>query len=348
MSSAANPLSEGDIAASNVLPAFETSLRFGASEAELAAALGWRRELLVQPDAAVSGASTYRHMELMFERPAYPAFVIAAARAHDAASLGIVGLACKTMPTVADAMACHARFQRLVNRTATYASALEADGLHVVEHRPDPSRGSVLVSDYAMLVAVRLIAVMAGAPVPVRAMFSRRTQMSSDEREVYERELAAPVHLGATRAALVLAPELLRQPVPKADAELERYFREILERALPRAVDEPPLLAAVRRHVRASVRERHPTLDDVAAALAIGARTLQRRLGALGTSYQQVLDETLAGLAEGYLRQPELTLAEIAWLLGYVEQASFFRAFRRWTGSTPDAFRRRASASASG
>ncbi len=93
MSAAANPLSDGDIEATNVRPAFEASLAFGATEAELASALGWRRDALSQPDARVSGASTYAHMEMMFARPRFAEFVLAAVRAHDVSSLGVVGLA---------------------------------------------------------------------------------------------------------------------------------------------------------------------------------------------------------------------------------------------------------------
>jgi AraC-like DNA-binding protein len=341
MSADANPLSRGDISATNVLPAFETSLRFGATERELEVALGWRGEALRRPDARVPGTSTYRHMELMFGKPDYAEFVTAAARAHDAASLGLVGLACKTMPNVGAAMACHARFQRLTNRTATYETALESDGVHLLERRDDPREGSMLISDYTMLVAARLLSLLSGARVPVRAMYSRRREVPADERAIYEREIDAPLHVGARHAELVIEPAYLQLPVQKADAELERYFRDVLERALPAAADEPEVLLAVRGALRERLRDGHPTLDDVARTLGVGSRTLQRRLGALGTTYQRVLDETLKAMAEGYLKEPQVTLAEIAWLLGYVEQASFFRAFRRWYAMTPDEFRRR-------
>ncbi len=341
MSPPANPLSDGDIAASNVLPAFETSLHFGATERELEAELGWTRDALTQVDAVVSGASTHRHMELMFEKPRYVEFVLAAARAHDAGSLGLVGLACKTLPDVASAMACHARFQRLTNRSATYETHFESDSVHLREHREDPRTGSLLISEYTMLVVVRLLSLLTESPVPVRAMHVRRPSLTTHERVAYERELGARVHTGAQHAALILDPGFLRAPVAKADAELERYFRSVLERSLPAPVAEAPLLSSVRAVVRERLRDGHPTLEDVANALRVGSRTLQRRLREVGTSYQQLLDDTLKSLAEGYLRQPQLSLAEVAWLLGYVEQASFFRAFRRWHDMTPQAFRRR-------
>lgn len=89
-------LSIDDIMATNVRPAFEASLAIGVSEAELERALGWSREALAQEDAIVSAQSTYRHMELMYQRTDYPRFVLDAAQRYSMSSMGVVGLASKT------------------------------------------------------------------------------------------------------------------------------------------------------------------------------------------------------------------------------------------------------------
>lgn len=340
MSGSANPLSEGDIAATNVLPAYETSLVFGATEAELERALGWRRAELNRPDATVSGASTARHLELMFRKPGYADFIVAAADAHDARSLGVVGLACKTMPSVGLALACHARFQRLTNRTATYETTLDDDGLHLHELRPDGSDGGLLLSDYTLLVAHRLLSLLAGVPVPLRGVTSRRATLPASERRAYERVFGVPVKEGGARAVLTLDPSFLALPVPRADPELEAYFRDLLERSLPVDPAVPALLTSLRAAIRDRLRLGAPSLDDVASDLHVSERTLQRRLRELHTGFQEQVDETRKALAAVHLRRPELSLAEVAWLLGFAEQASFFRAFRRWFSQTPDAYRR--------
>jgi AraC-like DNA-binding protein len=71
-------------------------------------------------------------------------------------------------------------------------------------------------------------------------------------------------------------------------------------------------------------------------------RTLQRRLDARGLTWQQLLDQTRAGLAREYLRDRSLSLGDIALLLGFSEQSAFNRAYRRWTGTTPRRARARA------
>ncbi|MFG2311468.1 AraC family transcriptional regulator ligand-binding domain-containing protein [Streptomyces sp. NPDC048566] len=90
------------------------------------------------------------------------------------------------------------------------------------------------------------------------------------------------------------------------------------------------------------------TLADVAAGLATSPRTLQRRLGAEGTSFQTVLAQTRERLARAYLHRSSLSYTEIAFLLGYEELTSFHRALRQWTGETPRGLRSRVSVPALG
>jgi AraC-like DNA-binding protein len=72
-------------------------------------------------------------------------------------------------------------------------------------------------------------------------------------------------------------------------------------------------------------------------------RTLQRRLHEENTSHQQLLDELRRELAQRYLREPTIAIGETAFLLGFSEPSAFHRAFKRWTGTTPGTFRRRAA-----
>ncbi len=334
MSLPAVPLSEGAIAASNVLPAYDASVSVGVDPATLERRFGWRREVLAQPDAWVTGASTYAHMAFMAERGDYPAFVGRAVGQHDIRSLGVVGLAGKTSASVGAALRCHARYQGLVNRTATYTTGLEPDGLVIRERRPDASLGADLVSDYALCVAARLLSQLVDGPTPVRALRSRRAAMPDDERAAYASLVGAPVDLGAG-AALVVDPAILDAPVARADAELQAYFGDLLRRADPEPDPEPAPIAAVRAAIRDRVRDGHPALGDVARGLGVSSRTLQRQLAAHGARYADLLDDTLRDLAASALRDPRLTVADVAYLLGYVEQASFYRAHRRWFGHPP-------------
>jgi AraC-like DNA-binding protein len=104
---------------------------------------------------------------------------------------------------------------------------------------------------------------------------------------------------------------------------------------------EPPATTAKR--VRAALLEALPsglvTMEAIANKLALSKRTLQRRIEAEGTSFQQILQETCEALARHYLEKTTLPAAEISLLVGFDEPNSFYRAFRKWTGTTPEAVR---------
>ncbi|WP_105385300.1 AraC family transcriptional regulator [Neorhizobium alkalisoli] len=103
---------------------------------------------------------------------------------------------------------------------------------------------------------------------------------------------------------------------------------------------------SVAKRVRAALHEAIPsgltTMEAIAKKLAVSKRTLQRRIEAEGTSFQQILKETREALARHYLANTALPASEISFLLGFDEPNSFYRAFRSWTGKTPDSIRQRA------
>ena len=82
-----------------------------------------------------------------------------------------------------------------------------------------------------------------------------------------------------------------------------------------------------------------PSIEALAHNLAISIRHLQRELQAKGTSYQQLLDATRKELALRYLKKPNVTVHDVAFLLGFSEPSAFHRAFKRWTGQTPRTYR---------
>jgi AraC-like DNA-binding protein len=85
--------------------------------------------------------------------------------------------------------------------------------------------------------------------------------------------------------------------------------------------------------------------DAVAAELGMSGRTLARRLASEGHSFSKILDGLRSALARRYLAESEMSISEIAWLLGYSEVANFTHAFHRWTGTNPRTERAKAQRS---
>ncbi len=86
------------------------------------------------------------------------------------------------------------------------------------------------------------------------------------------------------------------------------------------------------------LRGERPTLDMAAGALAFSPRQLQNKLKEEGRTYQELLDQIRKETAFKYLKEPQGTLCDLAFLLGFSEQSAFNRAFKRWTGASPGAW----------
>lgn len=149
--------------------------------------------------------------------------------------------------------------------------------------------------------------------------------------------LGAPV-LASPATTLVFTRRDAHRPFVTADDTVWQALAPLLGRRL-----EEHDGGTVAERVRTVLLELLPagaaSASAVARRLGLGPRTLQRRLAAEGTGFQRVLDETRSRLAGHYL-DAGLPVAEIAFLLGYDEPTSFYRAFRAWSGSTPMAARR--------
>lgn len=153
--------------------------------------------------------------------------------------------------------------------------------------------------------------------------------------EVYEDYFGTPVQMGRFNGLTFSTSDALKPFLTVSDSTWA-----IFEPELRRRLDDLTQESSFRDRVRACLIEilasGQSSIDDVAAQLAISSRTLQRRLQTEDTSFQKVLDELRQELARHYLVASDYSSGQIAFLLGYEEPNSFFRAFRAWTGQTPE------------
>lgn len=103
---------------------------------------------------------------------------------------------------------------------------------------------------------------------------------------------------------------------------------------------EPAAVREVREAIVEQMKGGAPSLERTAKQMAMSPRTLQRRLRAHGIRFADLLDTTRAGAAKSYLSDRQISVAEVAYLLGFAEQSAFNHAFKRWTGKAPSEFRK--------
>ena len=163
----------------------------------------------------------------------------------------------------------------------------------------------------------------------------------------YQDAFKCPLRFNAPVNALLFARADITLPLPTAHPELaevhERIASEHLQRLDP-AQTCHRVLAVIIRHLP----DGEPRRPKIATILGMSERTLQRRLTAEGTSFQRLLEDARRELARHYLGQREVSLADTAYLLGFSDQSSFFRAARRWFGSSPRDYRIRLITDGSG
>ena len=156
--------------------------------------------------------------------------------------------------------------------------------------------------------------------------------------DAYAAYFGVPVEPGAAHALAFTATDATR-PLLTANEPMWRFFEPALEKRLSQ-LDQA---ATASQRVRAALLELLPagsaSIQAVSKKLALSTRTLQRRLQEEGVNYQHVLSKTREDLAIHYLKHSGMSGAEIAFLLGFEDPNSFFRAFHRWTGETPERMR---------
>jgi AraC-like DNA-binding protein len=170
--------------------------------------------------------------------------------------------------------------------------------------------------------------------VPTRVTLPERPEPVA----AYEAYFGAALSLGDGLAVSFRLADAERPFLTASQAMWEVFEPELRRRLADLHAD-----ATLTDRVRAVLLEALPSggvaADHVARRLAVSERTLQRRLQDEGTTFKDVVRETRHALALHYLHRTRLSASEIAYLLGFEEPGSFFRAFRTWTGSTPEATR---------
>jgi AraC-like DNA-binding protein len=116
-------------------------------------------------------------------------------------------------------------------------------------------------------------------------------------------------------------------------------FEPNLRRRMEDAREDLSMRARVENALLEMLPSGRTQIDDVAREFAVSRRSLQRRLTEEGTSWLDVLNSARERLARHYLKNTNLGTSEVSFLLGFEDPNSFFRAFRRWTDATPEAWR---------
>ena len=158
-------------------------------------------------------------------------------------------------------------------------------------------------------------------------------------REIYEMHFGCRVKFKADRNALVFNMADMELPFVTHNADLLGIVAPQLDSELAQQLAQKTLLEQAKGILKHLLAGQRPGIQDLARELQLSTRTLQRRLTEHGVTFQRLLDEARHELARHYLLHSSRELNETAYLLGYEDANSFFRAFQHWEGTTPGHWR---------
>jgi AraC-like DNA-binding protein len=253
-------------------------------------------------------------------------------------ALGVLGYAlmcCRNLRELTDMLA---RYHRLIGGDLVIAiDEGEAELALRLEDGGSDTRAQIFDCEIffaAAATSLRQLGLPGQAAVRVELAYA-----APEHAAQYRAWICDDVRFGAGANRLVIDRNALDLPLQFANPTLLKLYRQQCEDTLAASQRSDGYSADVRRWLLGTPG-RFPPFEEAAAVLHMSPRTLRRRLVEEGTSYQQIVHELRRQLAETWLRDGMLSVAEIAGMLGYADISNFRRAFIGWTGHSPARYRR--------
>ena len=320
----------------------EACARLGVDGDALLRAAGIRREVLDNPDARLPAAQVGALWREAYELSGDPLLSLHAAEACPVGAYKVIDFMGHNARTVGEAFRYAARYFKLVNTAVSLP--IDESGEPVVFGIVDessPEGVSRAYAEYTFATFLLHIRGTTGVPfAPRRVQFAHVAPADAAE---HQRIFGCPVEFEAKRTCMELPRAAWDAKTASPHLGMLEVLAEHADLLLERIPKGPDLVERTRRAIHERLRGGEPSLEGVAHDLAMSPRTLQRRLRELGVSFHDVADEVRRGAAGLYLEQPDIAIAEVAYLLGFSDQSTFHRAFKRWTGVTPKQWRTRAT-----
>lgn len=300
---------------------------------------GFDMAALSEPGARCDTEKLSLLWELAALQSGNPAIGVALPHVVKPAGFDLVAYVMMSCPTLHAALERMLRYLRIVSDAATLTLQEDKDGCWLAidlfgGSRPVPRQRyefilATLLTFFRWLTARRLepLAIDLAHPAPA-------------DLRPYDEAFGCPLRFGQPQHRMRLSFADLTLPLPTSNpvlAELhDRYAIERLDR-----MDHARISTKTRELIVSQLPDGEPLRGRVAKSLCMSERTLQRRLEDEGTSFHRLVEQTRRELAERYLGQGRLSLAQTAYMLGFADQSAFFRACKRWFDMSPGEYRGR-------
>lgn len=268
-----------------------------------------------------------------------PLFGLRLAQIQEPDVYGCVTALCRASSTVREAIDCLIKFIPVTHSPAAMQELVIDSDTAMLRWGVRTDLGNNKQANYqAALLNLKLLRQLGGQdfrPSYVKLAVDTRHK----DIDELERLLGCRFHGRTAENVIAFPSQLLDQRVASANRLLFKLLGGYLSRVKEAA--RTTLVDRVQDYIRSSLPDGNCTIERCAAKMDVSVRTLQAKLSESNLSFSDILEEQRIGLAQSYLKQHQLSLDDVAANLGYSEQSSFGRAFKRWTGVTPKQFRQK-------
>lgn len=306
----------------------------GVDPQALAADAGIALADLADREARIPFPAACRLLALGAERTGCAHFGLLVGGANGAASLGVVGQLVRQAPTWGRALLDLVENQhRYVRGGVPYLMVRDGTAWagYAVYERQAP--GAEHMEDGSIAIGLNLMRELCGA-VPEQVLLARRAPA---DPAPYRRHFGVPVTFDASQTALIFPSSMLDLPVKGADPRIRAALAERVRDYW--AVETPRTSDQLVRLLRSRIIFGDVRIEDLAEALVMHPRILERALQREGTSFRTLLAQTRVDIAQRLLVGTRLSITEIAAALAYSDTSAFTNAFRRLCGASPSAWR---------
>jgi AraC-like DNA-binding protein len=298
---------------------------------------GMDPQALYDPDSYIDCQSLVDVLEYCSTLFNDPLLGLKLAQLQEPEVFGCVTALCRAAPTFREAVASFIDYIPVVHSPMAKMELVEGKETAELRWGVSTDLGFNIQANYqAALLDLNFLRLVGGRTFRANYVTLTVDSRAKDISEI-ENALGCRFHSRATTSAIAFPSAILDQPIASANKLLFRLLGGYLDRV--KVASRTTIVQRVEDYVRGSLASGNCSIERCSRKLGTSVRTLQSHLSEYELKFSDILETQRRELATGYLEQPQLSLDEVAALLGYSEQSSFGRAFKRWTGSTPQRFR---------
>ena len=292
------------------------------------------------PPNFVDVRNEMRLLELAIQETGDPLFAISAGKTFNPRKTTLLSYVVLNSPTVGEAIEKTVNYARLVRGFAKLSFYEEERGMFLeIDSISQLMRTDGAHNEFRISAFLTSLQIAAEAPLPIHEIRFPHKLTEETQTQISD-VLSVNVKQNQRVPGILFDKTVMGIPIRDADPalllHLETHVQSLMAELTP---DMGETSSLVQSEITSRLSFNAPTQDEIAKTLGMSISTLGRKLTKEGTSYKQLLTDIRKRLAEQYLDDPKLSLADIAFALGYSDQAAFTNAYKTWTGQSPGSVR---------